>query len=50
MNQFRRAFLKNTGAVGTVAIAIAAGLLKPGAVFAAAWNSLPSLRRTRPMR
>lgn len=40
MNQFRRAFLKNAGTFGTVAIAIAAGLLKPGAVFAAAWNSL----------
>jgi sulfur-oxidizing protein SoxY len=40
MNQLRRAFLKNAGAVGTVAIAIAAGLLKPGAAFAAAWNSL----------
>jgi sulfur-oxidizing protein SoxY len=40
MNQLRRAFLKNAGAVGTVAIAIAAGLLKPGAVFAATWNSL----------
>ena len=40
MNQFRRAFLKNAGAVGTVAIAIAAGLLKPVAAFAAAWNSL----------
>lgn len=40
MNQLRRAFLKNAGAVGTVAIAIAAGLLKPAAAFAAAWNSL----------
>ncbi len=40
MNQLRRAFLKNAGAVGTVAIAIAAGLLKPVAAFAAAWNSL----------
>jgi len=40
MNQLRRAFLKNAGAVGSVAIAIAAGLLKPGAAFAAAWNSL----------
>jgi len=40
MNQLRRAFLKNAGAVGTVAIAIAAGLLKPGVVFAAAWNNL----------
>jgi sulfur-oxidizing protein SoxY len=40
MNQFRRAFLKSAGTVGTAALAIAAGLLKPGAVFAAAWNSL----------
>jgi sulfur-oxidizing protein SoxY len=40
MNPLRRVFLKNAGAVGTVAIAIVAGLLKPGAVFAAAWNSL----------
>ncbi len=39
MNQLRRAFLKNAGTVGTVAIAIAAGLLKPVAAFAAAWNS-----------
>ena len=40
MNQLRRAFLKNAGAVGSVAIAIATGLLKPAAAFAAAWNSL----------
>lgn len=40
MNPLRRAFLKNAGAVGTIAIAIATGLLKPGVVFAAAWNSL----------
>jgi len=40
MNQSRRAFLKNAGAVGTVVIAIASGLLKPGAAFAAAWNKL----------
>jgi sulfur-oxidizing protein SoxY len=40
MNQLRRAFLKNAGAVGSVAIAIATGLLKPVAAFAAAWNSL----------
>jgi len=40
MNQLRRAFLKNAGTVGTVAAAIAAGLLKPVTVFAAAWNSL----------
>jgi len=40
MNPLRRAFLKNAGAVGSIAIAIAAGLLKPATVFAAAWNSL----------
>lgn len=40
MNPLRRAFLKSAGAVGTVAIAIAAGLLKPGSVFAATWNNL----------
>ena len=40
MNQLRRAFLKNAGAVGTVAIAIATGLLKPGEAFAAVWNKL----------
>lgn len=38
MNQLRRTFLKGTGAAGTVAVAIAAGLLKPGQVLAAEWN------------
>ncbi|TCV82519.1 thiosulfate oxidation carrier protein SoxY [Sulfurirhabdus autotrophica] len=38
MNSFRRTFLKGTGAAGTVAIAIAAGLLKPTQVLAAEWN------------
>jgi sulfur-oxidizing protein SoxY len=38
MNQLRRTFLKSTGAAGTVALAIAAGLLKPGQVLAAEWN------------
>jgi sulfur-oxidizing protein SoxY len=38
MNQLRRTFLKGTGAAGTVAIAIAAGLLKPSQVLAAEWN------------
>ena len=46
MNQLRRAFLKNAGAVGTVAMAIAAGLLKPGAVFAATWNNLAFTAKT----
>ncbi len=40
MNQLRRAFLKQAGTVGAVAFAFATGLLKPGMVFAAAWNSL----------
>ena len=40
MNLLRRAFIKNAGAVGAVAVAVATGLLKPGAAFAAAWNSL----------
>jgi len=40
MNQLRRAFLKNAGVFGAVAVAIAAGVLKPGSAFAAAWNSL----------
>ncbi|MGC2167462.1 MAG: thiosulfate oxidation carrier protein SoxY [Gallionella sp.] len=39
MNQLRRAFMKNAGAMGTVAVAIATGLLKPVAAFAATWNS-----------
>jgi sulfur-oxidizing protein SoxY len=39
MNQLRRAFLKSAGSIGTVAVAIAAGILKPGAAFAAAWNT-----------
>lgn len=38
MNQLRRTFLKGTSAAGTVAVAIAAGLLKPGQVLAAEWN------------
>jgi sulfur-oxidizing protein SoxY len=46
MNQLRRAFLKNAGAVGTVAMAIATGLLKPGAVFAATWNNLAFTAKT----
>jgi len=38
MNHLRRAILKGTGAAGTVAVAVAAGLLKPGQVLAAEWN------------
>jgi len=38
MNPLRRTFLKSTGAAGTVAVAIAAGLLRPGQVLAAEWN------------
>jgi len=37
MNPMRRTFLKGTGAAGTVAVAIAAGLLKPSQVLAAEW-------------
>ncbi|MDP3481761.1 MAG: thiosulfate oxidation carrier protein SoxY [Sulfuricella sp.] len=40
MNQLRRTFLKSTGAAGTVAVAIAAGLLRPGQVLAAEWNKV----------
>ena len=39
MDQLRRTFIKRTGIAGSIAIAIGAGLLKPGAVFAAAWNT-----------
>ncbi len=38
MNQQRRRVLKGAGAAGAVGVAIAAGLLKPGAVYAAEWN------------
>jgi sulfur-oxidizing protein SoxY len=38
MNPLRRTFLKGTGAAGTVAVALAAGLLKPGQVLANEWN------------
>ena len=38
MNPLRRTLLKGTGAAGTVAVALAAGLLKPGQVLAAEWN------------
>lgn len=40
MNPLRRTFLKSTGAAGTVAVAIAAGLLRPGQVLAAEWNKV----------
>ncbi len=40
MNQLRRTFLKGTSAAGTIAVAIAAGLLKPGQVLAAEWNKV----------
>lgn len=39
MNPLRRAFLKSAGVAGTVVVAIAAGLLKPGKALAAAWNN-----------
>lgn len=38
MNPLRRTFLKSAGAAGTVAAALAVGLLKPGQVLAAEWN------------
>lgn len=38
MKSLRRTFLKGAGAAGTVAAALAAGLLKPGQVLAAEWN------------
>jgi sulfur-oxidizing protein SoxY len=38
MNNARRNVLKGAGAAGAVTVAMAAGLLKPGAVFAADWN------------
>ncbi len=38
MNNTRRNVLKSAGAAGAVTVAMAAGLLKPGAVFAAEWN------------
>ena len=38
MNTKRRTFLKGAGAVSTVAVAAAAGLIKPTEVLAAEWN------------
>jgi len=38
MNILRRNVLKGAGAAGAVSVAMAAGLLTPGAVFAADWN------------
>ena len=38
MNHKRRQVLKGTGAAGAVGVAMAAGLLKPTAVYAAPWN------------
>lgn len=38
MNFARRTFVKGAGAAGTVAVAVAAGLLKPTEVLAADWN------------
>jgi len=38
MNFARRTFIKGAGAAGTVAVAAAAGLLKPSEVLAAEWN------------
>lgn len=38
MNQLRRALLRGTGAAGALAVAAAAGLLRPTQVLAAEWN------------
>jgi len=38
MNILRRNVLKGAGAASAVSVAMAAGLLKPGTVFAAEWN------------
>jgi len=38
MNILRRNVLKGAGAAGAVSVAVAAGLLKPTAAFAAEWN------------
>ena len=38
MNDLRRTFLKSASAASTLGVALAAGLLKPGQVFAAPWN------------
>ncbi len=38
MNILRRNVLKGAGAAGAVSVAMAAGLMTPGAVFAAEWN------------
>lgn len=38
MNFARRTFIKGAGAAGTVAVAAAAGLLKPTQVLASEWN------------
>jgi sulfur-oxidizing protein SoxY len=38
MNNQRRQVLKGAGAAGALGVAMAAGLLKPSAVFAAEWN------------
>ena len=38
MNSERRLFLRSTAAGGLLAVAVAAGLLKPARVHAAGWN------------
>lgn len=40
MDKLRRAFLKNVGTAGALMVAIGAGLLKSGEVFAVTWNKL----------
>lgn len=38
MNQLRRTILKGSGAASAIAVAVAAGLLKPSELLAAEWN------------
>jgi sulfur-oxidizing protein SoxY len=40
MNQLRRALLKGSGAASVLAVAAAAGLIRPGQVLAADWNKV----------
>ncbi len=40
MNPLRRGFLKSAGSFGAIAVAIGAGLLKPGELLAATWNKV----------
>ncbi len=48
MDRQRRQVLRGAGAAGAVGVAIAAGLLKPGAVYAAEWNKAAFESRNLP--